>query len=253
MLEGVNLIEEAFRGADILECVFYSGSFTESNKGKLLLDRMRKAGVETVPVVDSVLSRISTVETSPGILAVAKMKKWNLWDFSLSRETFLVVCDSVQDPGNMGTIIRTADAAGADGVILTEECVDLYNPKTIRATAGSIFHIPVVTGVAPEHALLWLKDRNIRRIVADPHGVKNYSEVDYASSCAFVFSHEAHGVSVLWVKGATEVVKIPIFGKAESLNVATTAAIFLYEAARQRRMGKTTAVKKENMLRTKMQ
>lgn len=147
---------------------------------------------------------------------------------------FYVVLDGVQDPGNAGTIIRTADAAGASGVILTKGSVDIYDEKTVRATMGSLFHLPVVSGVSAEELTAWAKERGLQLyaaaldVAARPH-----FSCDFTKPTAIVFGNEGNGVSTELLAQA-ETVYIPMYGTAESLNVGTSAAIVLYEAVRQR-------------------
>jgi TrmH family RNA methyltransferase len=146
----------------------------------------------------------------------------------------LAVADGIQNPGNLGTIIRTSDAAGADGVLLLPGTCDPFMSKTVRATAWSIFNVPVVHTDRPG-LLEWIKEKRIHLAVTAADAPKSVFDTDLDMPVALVFGNEARGVSKPLRKAADLVVKIPIHGRAESLNVATSAAIFLYEAVRQRR------------------
>ncbi|MDO9288788.1 MAG: RNA methyltransferase, partial [Thermodesulfovibrionales bacterium] len=145
----------------------------------------------------------------------------------------IVIVEGVQEPGNLGTIIRTADAAGADAVIILEGTCDAFSQKTIRATAGSIFNIPIVYAET-DKLLEWLKAKKISLAATSLDAKKSIFNTDLKKPLAFVFGNEAHGVSAEIKKNADVILKIPIFGKAESLNVSASAAICLYEAVRQR-------------------
>jgi len=151
-----------------------------------------------------------------------------------SLSSLWVILDSLQDPGNVGTIIRTADAAGAAGVLLTPECADLYAGKTSRATMGSLFHIPVVTA-SVDQCVSFCASRGLALYVAGAEAAVSYSDVKLTGPCAIVFGNEGAGVSEDFRRRALLNIKIPIEGKAESVNVATATAVILFEAARQRR------------------
>ncbi|MEJ2695301.1 MAG: RNA methyltransferase [Candidatus Sulfobium sp.] len=145
----------------------------------------------------------------------------------------VVVLDGIKDPGNLGTIIRTSDAAGAHAVVLLPGTCDPFMPKPLRASAGSVFNIPVVeTEIAP--LMKWMKERSIKMTVTSPDATDILYDADLTYPGAFAFGNEAHGVSRELKEEADLTVKIPIYGGAESLNVASSAAICLYEAVRQR-------------------
>ena len=155
-------------------------------------------------------------------------------DCGCGTSPLLVVSDGIQDPGNLGTIIRTADAAGADGVVILPGTCDVYMQKTIRATAGSLFNIPV-THAAVDELLDWLRAHKINLAVTASGAEKSFFEADLNKPVAFVFGNEAQGVQEDLKRAADMVLSVPIYGKAESLNVAASAAVCLYEAVRQRR------------------
>ena len=145
----------------------------------------------------------------------------------------LGVLDAIQDPGNAGTIVRNADAAGVAGVIMTPGCADIYAGKTVRATMGSLFHVPTYRASA-QQCLDFFLAREIPIYIADAASAESYVEIDWRLPCAIVFGNEGAGVSELFRQKKVRAVAIPIVGKAESLNVASAAAVILYEAARQR-------------------
>ncbi|MGH2690677.1 MAG: TrmH family RNA methyltransferase, partial [Actinomycetota bacterium] len=150
-------------------------------------------------------------------------------------EGLCVVLADVRDPGNVGTILRSAWAVGAGAVFLGAGTADPYNPKVVRSSAGALFRVPWARGVALPWVLGGLGVRGFRRIAADPHGGAAYDEVDLTGRCALLFGNEAWGVPEEVVAGVDERATIPMQGQAESLNVGAAAAVFLFEAARQRR------------------
>ena len=173
-------------------------------------------------VSEEVLKEISQTITPQGMAAVIEMKD----DIKPKGDRFLLV-DAIQDPGNLGTIIRTADAAGFDGVMIGEGTVDLYNDKVIRATQGSLFHLPVVqTDLNKE--IMALKEKNVVIWATALEGAVNYKEVPIPEKVAIIVGNEGAGVQSELLQKADEKVKIPIYGKAESLNVAIAAGVFMY-------------------------
>jgi RNA methyltransferase, TrmH family len=150
------------------------------------------------------------------------------------------VCADVRDPGNAGVVVRCADAAGADAVILAGASVDPYNGKAVRSSAGSLFHLPVVSGVSVEAVSAWCRDRGLRMVAADAGGSTLDDEIEsgrLAEPTAWLFGNEAHGLSPADAAHADAVVGVPIYGRAESLNLATAAALCLYASARAHRVG----------------
>lgn len=180
----------------------------------------------------SIFSGICDTDSPQGIMAVLKMKNTDC--FSPSDGQVYIYCDTVTDPGNLGTIIRSADAAGIAGVLLSEKCVDIYSPKTIRATMGSFFHIDIFEKISYE-ILYSLKKKNYRIIsgALTDNSVK-HTDCDMTGSVIIVVGNEANGVSDTVLNLSDSCVKIPILGKAESLNVSIAASILMYEAVRQR-------------------
>ena len=185
------------------------------------------------PVEDRALASISESVTPAGVVAVC-----HFLDQALPEEPRLVaICAEIRDPGNAGAVIRCADAAGADGVVLAGDSVDPYNPKTVRASVGSLFHLPVTVEADPGTAIRAARDAGLQVVAADGAG-----ELDlFASSdvlrapIAWLFGNEAHGLPEELLAAADHRVRIPIHGSAESLNLSTAAALCLYESARAQR------------------
>ncbi|NAS27302.1 RNA methyltransferase [Herbidospora sp. NEAU-GS84] len=188
------------------------------------------AGVPVFRASGEVMAELAQTVTPQGLMAVCKFVHVPL---SSVEETRLVaVLAHVRDPGNAGTVLRTADAAGADAVVFTDASVDPYNGKCVRASAGSLFHLPVVTGLPVDKAVAELKDRGLRILAADGTGTATLDDVDLAAPTAWVFGNEAWGLPPEVLALADEVVRVPIYGRAESLNLATAAAVCLYASAR---------------------
>jgi TrmH family RNA methyltransferase len=195
----------------------------------------RQAGVEVHHVGPQVIERLTSTVTPQGLVGVAPFVDRALEDVPVGGCT--AVLDAVRDPGNAGTIVRSADAAGASAVVFTDGSVDPYNPKAVRATAGSIFHLPVVRGIAASEAVASLRARGVRVLAMAADGDVDLDHADLSSPVAFVFGNEAHGLSKQTRDSAEASVRIPIGGSAESLNLAAAATVCLFEWARRRRRG----------------
>ncbi len=182
---------------------------------------------------DYIFAKVSDTISPQGILAVCKQKKNN--NFALkNKNAFILIGQRICDPGNLGTIIRTADACGCDGVVLSEGSTDLYNPKVLRSTAGSIFHLPIATDVQLLSYISSLKSQGITIVAAHLKGQCLPYEVDFKKSCAILVGNEATGLSDNIANQADVLVKIPMPGKAESLNASVACGVLLYEVVRQR-------------------
>jgi TrmH family RNA methyltransferase len=153
----------------------------------------------------------------------------------LRNATFVVMCVDVRDPGNAGTVLRSAEAAGADGVICCEGSVDVYNPKTVRASAGSLFHVPVVVGGSPAAAADAVGGFGLTRVATVARDAPDYTSADLTARVAFLLGNEAHGLDADMAAAADARVSIPMAGRTESLNVGMAAAVLCFETARQRR------------------
>lgn len=231
LLEGHRLIEMAADAGAEIHRVFFTGDFRSRNER--FLRRLSKKS-ELIESTGHILSKLSDTETPQGIIAISSYRPFDLEALPLKENPLIVVCDSIQDPGNLGTLIRVSDAAGADAVIILPGTCDPFMPKVIRSTAGSIFNMPLLFS-GPDLLAEWLRGKGIGLFVTDVKAKKTIFEADLRKPSAIVFGNEASGVSEDLKVKADMLLNIPILGKAESLNVATSAAICLYEAVRQRR------------------
>ncbi|HZK18364.1 MAG TPA: RNA methyltransferase [Clostridia bacterium] len=238
LVEGVRFVEEALKSDWEVEALICSHSFRASDRN---LNFFRDVCIHETPLwlaADNIIKAVTSTQTPQGIVALVRIKETTI-DHILApnndsnRNPLVLVVDGVQDPGNLGTMIRNADAAGVDGVVLLKGTVDLFNPKALRATMGSLFHIPVVDATIEDFGEK-AKNNGVRVFVADPKGQIAVWEADLTLPVALVLANEAHGVSDAVKSIADKFVTIPMPGKAESLNVATSTAIILYEAVKQR-------------------
>lgn len=204
-----------------------------------LVAAARAAGAPVLTATDEVVADISDTVTPQGIVGLCRFLDSPIEDILRARPRLVAVLAHVRDPGNAGTVLRCADAAGADAVVLTDASVDLYNPKSVRASAGSLFHLPVAVGVPVDRAVAGLRAAGVRLLAADGAGERDLdTELDEGTMggpTAWIFGNEAWGLPQETRALADEVVRVPIHGKAESLNLATAAAVCLYASARAQR------------------
>lgn len=185
-------------------------------------------------VTEQVLETMADTVTPQGIVAVCRQFPTSVKDIMAGRPTLVAILEEIRDPGNAGTIIRAADAAGADAVIVTGRSVDVYNPKVVRATTGSLFHLPVATGVDLEVVLERAKAAGLRVVAADIKGedlLTARRAGTLAEPTAWLFGNEARGLSDEHLGLADQAISVPIYGHAESMNLATAASVCLYESA----------------------
>ena len=178
--------------------------------------------------------KMSYRENPDGLLAVGPMATRSLDDLVLPKDTLLLVAEKVEKPGNLGALLRTADGAGVDAVIVCDPATDLGNPNLIRASIGTVFYLPVALA-SSEDTVRWLKERGVRIVTTEPDAELLHTAADLAGSLAIVVGAEDVGLSVVWTSHADLRVRIPMLGRNDSLNVSAAAAILLYEAVRQRR------------------
>ncbi|MFJ2258799.1 TrmH family RNA methyltransferase [Streptomyces sp. NPDC087844] len=204
-----------------------------------IVGEARDAGARLHLADDDVIADISTTVTPQGLVGICRFLDTPFGEIVASRPELVAVLAHVRDPGNAGTVLRCADAAGADAVVLTDASVDLYNPKSVRASVGSLFHLPVAVGVPVERAVQGLRDAGVRILAADGAGEDDLDdELDKGTMggpTAWVFGNEAWGLPAETRALADAVVRVPIHGRAESLNLATAAAVCLYASARAQR------------------
>jgi TrmH family RNA methyltransferase len=200
-----------------------------------LLRRAARADVAVTVVSDPLLADLAETVTPQGVVAVVSAPRLTLADAAGGRPRLVAVLVAAADPGNAGAVIRTADAAGADAVLLTEGSVDPFGGKCVRASAGSLFHLPVVTGLAVDDVLRQLRDAGLGVLAATLDGTSLDEVTDLDRPTAWLFGNEAHGLPADVVAAADHAVRVPIHGRAESLNLAAAAAVCLYASASAQR------------------
>lgn len=184
---------------------------------------------------DKVFSHVSDTQSPQGILCIVRQQKHDLEELISGENAHILVLDNLQDPGNMGTIVRTAEGAGVTAVFMSKDCVDIYNPKTIRSTMGSIYRVPFVYVEDVLELLEILKKNGVKAYAAHLDGKQNYDQEDYTGKTAILIGNEGNGLRQEVAEQADIWVKIPMCGQVESLNAAIAAALFMYEVGRQRR------------------
>ena len=200
----------------------------------MLVDRCLAAGCRVFELEAGVLARVADTVTPQPLLAVVPCVDLSLTGLGATDPDLVVVCVDVRDPGNAGTVLRSAEAAGAGGVIFCDGSVDVFNPKTVRASAGAIFHVPVVAGGDAADVLAHLGRWGLRRLGTSARAAQSYTGVDLVSPVAVVLGNEAHGLPAGLEGHLDGQVSIPMAGRAESLNVGMAAAVICFEALRQR-------------------
>ncbi len=234
LLEGPQVVREVLQhGPDLVEDLYLTSDAMSRNED--LLDAARAAGIEIELASEAALAAMADTRTPQGVVAVARQAPVTLTE-AFEGATLVAILDEVRDPGNAGTIIRAADAAGADAVVLTGSSVDAYNPKVVRATTGSIFHLRIATGSALAAAVVAAHAAGLDVVAADMHGEPITAVADaIAGPVAWLFGNEAHGISAEAATLADRTIAVPIYGAAESLNLGTAAAVCLYASAFARR------------------
>jgi TrmH family RNA methyltransferase len=225
----VNLLEEALACRAPVESVYWApGAPVE------LIGRALDAGARAFPLAAGVMERVADAVSPQPVLSVISMADVAI--SSLGAARLVVVCDQVRDPGNAGTVLRSARAAGADGVVSCDGSVDVYNPKTVRASAGSVFGLSLVAGGDVVDVMDTLGRFGMRRFAAVASGGRDYASVDLSGPLALLIGNESSGLGDSALAVADELVTIPMAPGAESLNVGVACAVLCFEAARQRRV-----------------
>lgn len=226
--EGIRMFSEV--PAERVEKVYISETLYNKKKDELQIDRFP---VEILS--DKVFQYVSDTQTPQGILSVIKQKNYQLEELLFVENPQFLVLDNLQDPGNLGTIVRTAEAAGITAIFMSKDCVDIYNPKTIRSTMGSIYRVPFIYVEDILELLDILKKNGVKTYAAHLDGKQSYDKEDYRYKTAVLIGNEGNGLRQEVAERADVWVQIPMAGRVESLNAAIAAAVFMFEISRQRR------------------
>lgn len=233
VVEGLREIEHALRGGVEIQEVFVCPSVSERQENEHIVSLLAQARIPLVKVSRSVFSKIAYREDSGGLIAIARAAPKGLSSMPVTNCPLYLVAERVEKPGNLGAIFRSADGAGATGVIIAEPATDIYNPNAIRASLGTIFTVPVALARASD-AMRWLKKNRIRIVATSPRAELLYTDADLAQPTAIIVGSEDRGLGKIWMESCDLGVRIPMMGRSDSLNVSAAATILLYEALRQR-------------------
>lgn len=229
IVEGAKEVRMAIEAGYKIGNIFFCEEIIDKDESKDLLKNDRLL----IPVSPEVFDKIAVRESTGGILAVAEQKMHTLADIKLGKSPLLLILEAVEKPGNLGAILRTADAAGVDAVIICDPQTDFYNPNVIRSSVGCVFTKQIASATS-EETISWLRKNNIQIFCTYLKASKPYHEVDYTKPSAIIMGTEATGLSDVWVKNSDSNIIIPMLGKIDSMNVSNAAAVVVFEAMRQR-------------------
>jgi TrmH family RNA methyltransferase len=234
LIEGYRELLRASESGLVLEELFICPElFLGSNEEKLIAT-FSASGAEIIETNDKVFRALSYRDRPDGLIGIAKRPNWDLTSLAPSKNPFYIVAEAIEKPGNLGSILRSSDGAGVDGLIVCDECTDIFNPNVIRSSVGTLFTVPTVTA-STQNTLAWLREKGVAIVAATPEAKVEFTKVDMKQPLAIVVGTEQYGLSQEWKEAATVKVSIPMLGKADSLNVATATTLLLYEVCRQRR------------------
>jgi TrmH family RNA methyltransferase len=234
LIEGYRELLRATDAKWEIETLFICPSLFLGSNEPLLIERLRSRGTAIYDCSEKVFQKMSYRDRPDGLLAIAPQRRMRLEDFTSKNSAALyVVAEAIEKPGNLGTILRSSDAVGVDGLIVCDRCTDIFNPNVVRASVGTLFTVPTVEA-SGEETLTWLKSRGIAILAATPQAEKEFTQVDMTLPIAIAVGTEQLGLSERWMREATMQVRIPMNGVADSLNVAMATTLLLYEALRQR-------------------
>jgi len=233
LVEGFKEISMALEGGVGLVSLFFSREFFRGGEEDLLTS-LKARGVRLFSLPRSLFQKVSYREHPDGLLAVARKFPLDLGRLKLDPAPLVVVAEALEKPGNLGAILRCADAVGADAVVVCDPVVDPFNPNVVRASRGTLFTVKVALASSRE-TREWLEREGLEVVITSPHASEDYTRVDYTGPTAVVVGSESRGLSPPWLEGSFSRVAVPMLGKGDSLNVATATAVVLYEALRQRR------------------
>ncbi len=219
-------------GIEVVEA-FICEPLLAGEDARAALDTLAARGIPVTTTTETAFAKIAFGDRAEGLIAVVRSPVRGLDDLALPEEPLLVVIEGVEKPGNLGAVLRSADGAGADALIAASPRTDLANPNAIRASAGTIFAVPIAAAPTPD-VLAWLRGRGIRIVATRVDAERTYTDADLSGGLALAFGSETDGLTAPWADADIEAVRLPMLGIADSLNVSVSAAVMLYEARRQR-------------------
>ena len=233
LVEGYREIRRALEKRIPLRELYFSPDWFLGENEPALLEQAERAGAKLFELNKDAFAKVAYRERPDGLLAVAPQWKRTLADLTLPAAPFLLVVEAIEKPGNLGTILRSADAAGCDAVIVCDPVTDIFNPNVVRASTGVLFSVPLVVDESTR-VQAWLKEHGVKTVATTPSAEKLYTDTDLRGPLAIVMGSEQYGLSEFWLKNSDQPVRIPMAGQADSLNVAMATIITLFEAVRQR-------------------
>ncbi len=234
LAEGYRALVRALAGGYRIREVFVCPEcFPGQHHEEELLERLAAQGARLIRVSPAAFAKMAYRDRPEGLLGVGPQLHRGLADLRLGDPAFLLVAEQIEKPGNLGTMMRSADAVKVDGLVLCDSRTDLYNPNVVRASTGNLFTLPVAEATAAE-TIAWLKERGVCILATSPHAEPLYTGVDLTQPVAVVVGAEQYGLTPAWMEAADLKVRLPMLGEADSLNVSTATAILLYEVVRQR-------------------
>ncbi len=233
LIEGKREIELALKGNYEIETILFLSDLISENQIAQLTKSTNSQTIDLIEISKEIYQKLAYRDTTEGILAIAKSKSLQLSDLKLSKTPLILVAESPEKPGNIGALLRTADAANLDAVIIANPKSDLYNPNVVRSSVGCLFTRQIATGTTSE-IISFLKSKNINFYCATLQNSTSYDTQDYTKPTALVVGTEATGLTEEWRKNATQNIIIPMQGEIDSMNVSVAAAILIFEAKRQR-------------------
>ncbi|MDP1581155.1 MAG: RNA methyltransferase [Candidatus Didemnitutus sp.] len=233
LIEGYREVRRALEKNIKLQDLYFCADWFLGENERTLMDQAVAAGAQLTELSKEAFAKVSYRDRPDGLLAVAPQWKRALEELTLSTAPLLLVVESIEKPGNLGTILRSADAAGAEAVIVCDAVTDIFNPNVVRSSTGVLFSVPIVIAdSATVHA--WLQERGVQIVATTPATPLLYTQADLRGPLAIVMGSEQYGLSEFWLKHSNALVRIPMAGQADSLNVAMATIITLFEAVRQR-------------------
>ena len=233
LVEGYREIRRALEKGVALAEIYFSPEWFLGENEPALIAQARAAGAQAFELTKETFAKVAYRERPDGLLAVAPQWRRTLEELKLPAAPFLLVVEAIEKPGNLGTILRSADAAGCDAVIVCDPVTDIFNPNVVRASTGVLFSVPLVVAESTQvHA--WLKAKQVRTVATTPAAEKLYTDANLTGPLAVIMGSEQYGLSDFWLKNSDLPVRIPMAGQADSLNVAMATIITLFEAVRQR-------------------
>ncbi len=235
LIEGFREIQSADRNAYAFTELFYCEALFLGSNEHALLERCATQGAELIECSREVFTKMSYRDRPDGLIGVGAQLTQSLSDLPTDVPHFVVIAEAIEKPGNLGTILRSADAVGATAVLVCDRCTDISNPNVVRASVGALFSVPVVE-TDTTAALSWLRANNIKIVATSPDAEPFYTQTDLSGHVAVVIGTEQYGLTDTWLQESDISVRIPMLGQADSLNVASATTILLYEVVRQRQV-----------------